>query len=132
MTVGPAAVGECPDAALAELRCRDDILQALFWLRGEGFGDDADEDQIARLVTVEPAVVRRQLDTLVVEGLLERAGSRYGLTATGVREGGRRFADEFADLQLSAHGECPPDCPHCQAIERDGCSHCLTGRIDVP
>ncbi len=128
----PAALRPDSDTALAALRCRDDILQALFWLRGEGFGDDADEAAIARLVIVDSAVVRAQLEALVAEGLLESAGSRYRLTARGAHEGGRRFADDFADLQLTAHGECPPDCPHCEAVERDGCSHCLTGRIDEP
>ncbi|MBA2314479.1 MAG: hypothetical protein H0V87_03750 [Chloroflexi bacterium] len=119
------------DAGLAAMRCRDDILQALYWLRGEGFGADADADAIARLVTLDAGLVREQLAQLVGEGLLEARGSRFQLTDAGSREGGRRFADEFADLQLTAHGECAPDCPHCEGIDRaEGCSHCVTGQVD--
>jgi len=49
---------------------------------------------------------------------------RYELTATGVREGGRRFADEFANLTRPGHGECAdPNC-QCQRTEDPAdCSH---------
>ena len=100
----------------------------MYWLRGEGFGSDADAAGLARLIDVAVATVAEELTLLEAQGSVERADDRYRLSAAGLREGGRRFADEFADLQLTAHGECAPDCPHCEGIERgDGCSHCVTG-----
>ncbi len=129
---GASAPAPATDAgsALAALRCRDDILQALFWLRGEGFAADADVDGVARLIGLDRTLVGPHLGGLVRDGYLEERAGRYRLSELGAREGGRRFADEFADLQLTAHGECPPDCPHCEAIERDGCTHCVTGRLE--
>ncbi len=99
----------------------------MYWLRGEGFGSDADAPGLARLIDVDTAMVGDQLTILEGQGSVERTGDRYRLSAAGLREGGRRFADEFSDLQLTAHGECAPDCPHCEGIERgDGCTHCVT------
>ncbi len=113
---------------LEALRCRDDILQAMFWMQGEGFGEAADAHGLSRLISAAPSLVAEQLDVLVTEGQLEPDGDRYRLSPSGQHEGGRRFADEFAGLQLTAHGECPPDCPHCEGIARDGCRHCATTR----
>jgi hypothetical protein len=111
---------------LAALRCRDDILQAMFWMRGEGFGETTDAGGLSRLISAEEGLVAAQLEVLAADGHLERSGDRYRLSPSGQHEGGRRFADEFAGLQLTAHGECPPDCPHCEGIARDGCTHCAT------
>ncbi len=125
---GRAKAAAPADAAIESLRCRDDILQAMYWLLGEGFGTDTDAAGLARLIGIDAALVRDQLAVLEDQGSVDRADERYRLSATGQREGGRRFADEFADLQLTAHGECAPDCPHCEALERgDGCTHCVTG-----
>lgn len=127
-----AAPGRVPVVRLAEagleaLRCRDDILQAMFWLRGEGFGSDTDAVGLARLISVDAGLVREQLVALEHQGSVDRTGDRYRLSATGLLEGGRRFSDEFSDLQLTAHGECAPDCPHCEGVERgEGCTHCVT------
>lgn len=117
---------EASAAGLAALRCRDDILQAMFWLRGEGFGSATDHESLARFLSVDAALVRDQLVVLTRDGLLEQEDGRFLLSEVGVHEGGRRFADEFADLQLTAHGECAPDCPHCEGIDRSSCSHCGT------
>lgn len=112
------------DDPIVELRCRDDILQAMYWMRGEGFGDEVDAESLGSLLVVDGALLRAQLAVLAADGLLEQDGSRYRLSAEGVREGGRRFADEFSDLQKTAHGECGPDCPICKGQPRDACAHC--------
>ncbi len=114
---------------LEALRCRDDILQAMFWMLGEGFGEDSDTQGLARLISADAVLVAEQIAVLVADGQLEPVGARFRLSAVGQHEGGRRFADEFAGLQLTAHGECPPDCPHCEGIARDGCTHCATTRL---
>ncbi len=111
-------------AMMIALQCRDDILQAMFWLRGEGFGEESDTASLASFLVVDEGLLREQTSALVVDGLLEEDDGRYRLSEIGVREGGRRFADEFADLQKTAHGECGPDCPICRGISRDKCVHC--------
>ena len=109
---------------VAALRCRDDILQAMYWMRGEGFGEEADAGSLVSFLAVDEDLLREQLAILMEEGYLEESGGRYRLSELGVREGGRRFADEFAGLQNTAHGQCGPDCPHCRDIPRDNCVYC--------
>lgn len=106
------------------LRCRDDILQSLYWMRGEGFAAEADVPTLATFMAEEAATLREQLAILVADGYLVEAAGRYRLSELGSREGGRRFADEMADLQKTAHGECGPDCPVCAGMSRDSCPHC--------
>lgn len=116
---------------LATLRCRDDILQAMYWMRGEGLEEMADVRSLVSLLALEEELLREQLGILAQEGYLEESGGRYRLSELGVREGGRRFADEFSDLQNTAHGECGPDCPHCKGIPRDACVHCAPEGSEV-
>jgi hydrogenase maturation protease len=92
------------------LKQRDEILQIMFWLHGEGLGPDVGVSDILRFVDDERAV-RGALGQLAEDGHLEALGdpgpARYRLTATGLREGRRRFLDEFEPyLARHAHGEC--------------------------
>lgn len=116
--------------ALEAMRCRDDILQALFWLRGEDPAGDPTEKKLQLLLVLDPQLVHDQLQRLAADGFVEHVGDRVRLTETGVQEGGRRFADEFGGLTRSAHGDCPPNCPHCADLPRDACDHCLGGEPD--
>jgi len=105
--LGPARSADPVDG----LKQRDEILQIMFWLHGEGLGPDVAVPDILRFVDDE-RVVRSALGQLVEEGHLEALGHqgasvRYRLTATGIREGRRRFLDEFEPyLARHAHGEC--------------------------
>ncbi len=104
------ADGRAPDP-LDDLQRRDEILQIMFWLHGEGFGPDVAIADILRFTDDEHAV-RATLGQLAEDGYLETLGetagsSRYRLTAPGVHEGRRRFLDEFEPyLARHAHGEC--------------------------
>lgn len=110
--------------ALRALFWRDEILQVMFWMQGEGFGDSVTPEVLERFLGVEADVGVRYLDRLVDEGLLERARDHYGLTEEGRAHGGRVFADEFADLTRPAHGECGPDCwCHASPEEAEACAH---------
>ncbi len=115
---------QTPSDPVAALRRRDDILQAMYWMRGEGFGEEADAGSLVSFLVVDEDLLREQLAILVEEGYLEESGERYRLSELGMKEGGRRFADEFAGLQNTAHGQCGPDCPHCRDVPRDNCVHC--------
>jgi len=109
---------------MSALRCRDDILQAMYWMRGEGFGEETDEGMLRSFLVVGEDLLQEQLGVLVEEGYLEESDGRYRLSELGVKEGGRRFADEFSGLQSTAHGDCGPECPTCKGVPRDACLHC--------
>ncbi len=116
---------------MAALRCRDDILQAMYWMRGEGFGEETDAGMLQSFLVVDEALLQEQLAVLVEEDYLEESGGRYRLSALGVKEGGRRFADEFAGLQSTAHGDCGPECPTCKGVPRDSCAHCAPDVVET-
>jgi hydrogenase maturation protease len=104
-------VGQPPPVdAVVALERRDEVLQVMFWLHGEGFGPDVAVADIVRFVEDE-AAVQACLEHLVEDGYLETvddaAATRYRFTKAGLREGHRRFMDEFEPyLARSAHGEC--------------------------
>lgn len=96
---------------LRALFWRDEILQLMFWIKGEGFGERVDPELLERFLGVQAQVGIRYLDRLVREGLLDRdADGLYRLTEQGHRHGARVFAAEFADVTQPAHGECGADC----------------------
>lgn len=98
-------------AALDGLYWRAEILQAMYWMRGEGLADDVTPPALAQFLVADPGVVLRQCAELVSEGFLEVwDGPRYRLTELGTTEGGRSFQDEFADYIHPAHAECGADC----------------------
>lgn len=114
--------------ALRALYWRDEILQLMFWIQGEGFGDQSDPALLERFLGVDAHVGVCYLDRLVDEGLLSRdADGLYALTAEGHRHGARVFAEEFADLTQPGHGECGADC-WCHASP-DEAEACLAERL---
>ncbi len=109
---------------LDALRRRDELLQMLYWFRGEGLGESVAPGDLTTFLGADAEVVRRQLESLVDEGYVVAevgAPGRYRLTEWGAKEGGRRFADEFAGLTGQAHGECSnPNCS-CQTLGPEAC-----------
>lgn len=93
------------------LKRRDEILQVLFWLQGEGLGPEATMGDLLRFID-DAGLVQSALTELAEDGYVESradgsAGTRYRLTALGEAEGRRRFLDEFEPyLARHAHGEC--------------------------
>ncbi len=53
------------------LRCRDEILEALYWLRGEGFEEEMHADRLRTFLAVDEALLREQLRVLTRTGFLE-------------------------------------------------------------
>lgn len=109
--------------ALRSLYWRDEILQVMFWIEGEGFGDDVDPSTLERFLGVGAATLVPYLDRLVDDGYLEPAGAgRYRLSARGRADGSRVFAAEFAELTQPGHGECGADCwCHASPEEAQAC-----------
>jgi len=117
------------DSPLDALYWRDELLQILYWFRGEGLGDAVAPRELVTFLGAEETFVQQQLERLVEEGYVARQApgspdgpSRYRLTDWGGAEGGRRFADEFVGLTGQAHGECNnPDCS-CQTLGPAACA----------
>jgi hydrogenase maturation protease len=93
-----------------ELRRRDEILQVMFWLEGEGLGPELTTSDLLRFVDDPPAVdaaLARLVETGHVQARHMDSDRRYRLTRLGLEEGRRRFLDEFEPyLARHAHGEC--------------------------
>ena len=95
---------------LDALRIREEVLQAMYWLRSEGLDDEPSASTLARFLVVPVDTLAIYLDRFAAEGYLEGTPAGYRLTPEGETAGKRTFAEEFADLTRPAHGECDDDC----------------------
>lgn len=108
---------------LRALFWRSEILQVMFWLRGEGLGEEVHPDLLERFLGVEADHARTYLDRLVEEGYLEVAGDAYRLSARGAEEGAAEFEAAFSGLTNPTHGECAADCwCHASVDEAEACA----------
>lgn len=91
---------------------QDEILQVMFWMRGEGFATKSSIADLKKFLDASEEILTANLSELVKKQLIELDFSdTYELTGTGVKEGGRRFADEFDGMLKQGHYECDdPDC----------------------
>lgn len=91
---------------------QDEILQVMFWMRGEGFATKSSVPDLKKFLDASKDVLTANLSELEKKQLIESDFSdTYELTETGVKEGGRRFADEFDGMLKQGHYECDdPDC----------------------
>ena len=91
---------------------QDEILQVMFWMRGEGFGEQITVAQLKKFLDGSEEILAVNLSELAKKKLVTYDFSdTYQLTETGVKEGGRRFADEFDGMLQQGHFECnDPGC----------------------
>ena len=111
---------------LDALRVRDEVLQAMYWMRAEGLADDVTAAELARFLAVPSATLAPYLDRFASDGLLTVTGDQFSLAPLGEEAGKRSFADEFADLTRPGHGECDEDC-WCHDSPEEA-AKCLEGR----
>jgi len=104
-----------------DLKVRDEVLQVMFWMLGESIAHEIDAGYVARFLALPEDQIGRALAVLARERLVLHGAEpgRYRLSQDGMREGGRRFQDEFRDLTKQAHGECAPGC-WCHTPEGEG------------
>ena len=103
---------------------QDEILQMMYWMRGEHVADRVTAEELNRFLHIDEADLQSALLQLVTLGMLERTGQSYALTDRGITEGARRFADEFSSvLGREDHLSCSD--PHCQCRQPgwDGVCH---------
>lgn len=87
---------------------------------GEGIAHEADARFLARFLDLPEAEIAGALAELHGQKLVFRGtGAQFRLSQEGIREGARRFRDEFADLTRQPHGECMPGCA-CHRPEGEG------------
>jgi len=114
------------DREIGNLKSRDEILQVMYWMTGEGLGSEFSIVDLQKFLPSEQTVLAADLETMVSSGLLESGtANRFALTEQGKREGGRRFADEFESMIKPGHFECDePDCD-CHNADTTGevCKH---------
>ena len=113
-----------------ELHWQDEILQVMYWMRGEQLGEDVTSAQLQRLLHLEPTHVDTALRQLMALGLIwvqadgEDGSTAYQLTERGIVEGQRRFLDEFAPyLGKESHLECGEADYVCHSPNWDGICH---------
>ncbi|MDX1623049.1 MAG: hypothetical protein R3199_03620 [Gemmatimonadota bacterium] len=97
------------------IRKRDEILEVVYWMRGEGLREAVRPSELRPLVGLEETEARTEMDALVDAGLLEKADRgdavAYRLTEVGEREAGRRFVESFSEMLGQGHGTaCAPGC----------------------
>ena len=95
---------------LEVLRIRDEVLQAMYWMRSEGIADAPTAAELSRFLAVPRDLLGAYLARFVEDGYLAPAGVGYALTTAGEETGKRTFAEEFADMTKPGHGECDEDC----------------------
>lgn len=120
----PNNSGELPKEGIA---ATDEILQVMYWLRGESIAQDVAPNELARWVGLEADRIEPLLKGLVESGLAENVPDqkgRFRLTSSGGFEGGRRFADEFAEMIKPGHYECSdPNCDCRKTGNPADCAH---------
>jgi DNA-binding IclR family transcriptional regulator len=114
---------------LEALRVRDEVLQAMYWMRAEGLANRSSAGELAGFLAVPAQLLGPFMARFEEEGYLERHGDRFQLTEKGVELGKRSFADEFADLTRPTHGECDEDC-WCHSSPEEA-ARCLEERAHV-
>jgi hypothetical protein len=109
---------------------KDEILQILYWMKGEGMGEDVTLSQILPLLQTTDNNLEFHLKKLHNEGFLKLETSddemKYCLSEIGYNEGAKHFAEAFQGMQKAGHGECGPDCEFCygtDGVKLDDCVH---------
>ncbi len=100
-----------PGGAVQEVARRDEVLELLFWMRGQGFGEAVSPKDLAAFLLYPESEIAATLATLASLGAVERrSGTLYALTEAGLPEARRRFVDDFREMLAEGHGECGFSC----------------------
>lgn len=122
---------EIEKSSLRALFWKDEILQILYWMNGEGFGAEVPIIQVLSLLNTNEANILYHITKLVEEGVLESSSptidrsTKIKLATEMKKEAGRRFADAFQGYQKAGHGECGPDCDFCYGPDGQKLENCV-------
>jgi hypothetical protein len=108
---------------------RAEILQLMWWLRGEGFGDLVDAPMLERFLDLQATAGLGYLYRLADEGFLERDGEWFTLSSKGLQGGALEFATAFNEPAPSAGRACSTSCwCHLSVDEAAACAAERGGR----
>jgi len=95
-----------------ELFWRDEVLEAMYWMMGEGIEEAIEPADLRSFLDAPPNVVDRTFRRLAADGHLDESDDGYVFTEQGEAAAKKRFADEFSDIQGfdEAHTACSADC----------------------
>ena len=125
----PKPSPKVPPAVDTDMRlaATDEILQVMYWLRGEKIAQEVGPDDLAKWLGIEkrrigPLLTQllgaRLVDRVVVDSGIEEGVPRFRLTRAGIEEGRRRFTDEFADFTKPGHFEHSDPACDCEDVAR--------------
>lgn len=117
--------------ALDALFWREEILQVLYWMDGEGLANDVPVSRLLVLLNTTSDSLLLQLRKNIDAGLLMtdsdelNTDSNVRLSAAGKKEAGKIFSNAFDGMQKAGHGECGPDCEFCydNGVKTEDCVH---------
>jgi len=118
-------------SALRALFWKDEILQILYWMDGEGLGSEVPFVQVLSLLSTNENNLLYHVDKLVKDGILVAntseisSGMMIQLSEDMKREAGRRFSEAFQGYQKAGHGECGPDCEFCYGTDGEKLENCV-------
>ena len=117
---------------LRALFWKDEILQILYWMDGEGFGKEVVVSQVLALLNTNKENLLYHLQKLVDDDVLTSKNdfitesAIVALSTDSKKEAGKRFAEAFQGYQKAGHGECGPDCEFCygkDGVKLENCVH---------
>ncbi len=117
--------------ALDALFWREEILQVLYWIEGEGLAEIVPFNRLLSLLNTTPDNLLLHLQKNIEAGYLKTEGealsvnSSLQLTPFGKKEAGGIFRNAFEGMQKAGHGECGPDCEFCyeDGVKTEDCVH---------
>lgn len=118
-------------SALRSLFWKDEILQIMYWMNGEGLGSSVPASQILALLNTSEDNLLYHLEKMSKEGVLSVKGtpidrnSKFSLSSSAKKVAGQRFAEAFQGFQKAGHGECGPDCEFCYGPNGTKLENCV-------
>jgi hypothetical protein len=118
-------------AAVDALFWREEILQVLYWMEGEGLENVVPFSRLMVLLNTTSENLLLHLKKNIEGGYLKTEdkevseNSAVQLTAIGKKEAGGIFRNAFEGMQKGGHGECGPDCEFCysEGEKLEDCVH---------
>ncbi|GAC1604951.1 MAG: hypothetical protein NVS3B25_34250 [Hymenobacter sp.] len=120
-----------PTNPLDALFWREEILQVLYWMEGEGLATAVPFGRLLSLLDTKADKLLLHLRLIIEAGYVQTEGdelsetSAVRLTPTGKKEAGNIFRNAFEGMQKGGHGECGPDCELCyhEGEKLEDCVH---------
>lgn len=128
--------------ALEVLFWREEILQVLYWIDGEGLAEAVSVNRLLSLLNTSKSNLLLHIQKNIIAGFLQTQNkedlcetSSLQLTPAGKKEAGGIFRNAFEGMQKGGHGECGPDCEFCyhEGEKLEDCVHnCADSRHHHP